>query len=88
MRLIEIASLPNGAHRNKTPNSVTDIHDGWAVVPNNIETVNFPFGDVVVEEKDGVMTVVEWIPGIVPAPDPSDPIDESLLVNSGFEGVD
>lgn len=70
MRIIEIAALSNGAHRNQTPNSLMAVPDGWAVVPDHMDTPNFPFGEVVVEELNGVMTVVEWIPGVMPEPEP------------------
>lgn len=70
MRIIEIAALSNGAHRNQTPNSLMAVPDGWAVVPDHMETPNFPFGEVVVEKLNGVMTVVEWIPGVVPEQEP------------------
>lgn len=64
MRVIEIAPLENGAHRNQSyPGFVPD---GWAVIPENIETPNFPFGEVEVKEIDRVMTVTEWIPGEFP----------------------
>ena len=65
MRAIEIAALSNGAHRNQTGN-FSVIPDGWAIVPDNIETPNFPFGEVIVEEIDGVATVTSWTPGIIP----------------------
>lgn len=66
MRIIEIAALSNGAHRNQTPNSLMAVPDGWAVIPSGMDTPNFPFGEVVVEKLNGVMTVVEWIPGAMP----------------------
>jgi hypothetical protein len=59
MRIIEITALSNGAHRNQTCNLKT-VPSGWAVVPEAIKTENFPFGDIEVEEINGVMTVVSW----------------------------
>ena len=78
MRIIEIIPLSNGAHRNQTHNSLITVPDGWAVVPDYMDTPNFPFGEVVVEELNGVMTVVEWTPGIIPEPpvNPDAPEDE------------
>ena len=68
MRIIEIAALSNGAHRNQSyPGFVPD---GWAVVPDHMETPNFPVGEVVVGKLNGVMAVVEWIPGVVPEQEP------------------
>ena len=70
MRIIEIAALSNGAHRNQTPNSLMVVPDGWAVVPDGMETPNFPFGSVTVEDVNGVPTVTAWIPGTMPEPEP------------------
>lgn len=68
MRIIEIAALSNGAHRNQSyPGFVPD---SWAVIPDHMDTPNFPFGEVAVEEVAGVLTVTAWIPGIVPEPEP------------------
>ena len=70
MQIIEIKALENGAHRNQN-GFIGDIPDGWAVIPDNIETQNFPFGDIDVEEIDGIMTVTRWVPGIIPGQEPS-----------------
>ena len=56
MAIIEIEPLGNGAHWNQSPNAPISIPDGWAVIPEGMETENFPFGDVTVEEVNGVMT--------------------------------
>ena len=69
MTIIEISTLENGAHRNQTGNMCT-IPDGWAVIPDGMETENFPFGDVTAEEINGVMTVTRWTPGEIPEPEP------------------
>lgn len=69
MRIIEIAPLENGAHRNQS-GSFRNIPTGWAVVPVGMETDNFPFGEVVAEEIDGVMTVTSWVAGEIPEPEP------------------
>lgn len=69
MRAIEIAALSNGAHRNQTGLSV--LPDGWAVIPDDMVCENFPFGDLSVEEIDGVMTVTGWTPGAISEPEPA-----------------
>lgn len=69
MRAIEIAALSNGAHRNQTGLDV--LPDGWAKIPDEMETQNFPFGVVTAEEIDGVMTVTGWTPGAMPEPEPA-----------------
>ena len=70
MRIIEIAPLHNGAHRNQTPSYLAKVPDGWAVVPDSLTTENFPFGEVVVEEVNGTLTVTAWTPGVMPEPEP------------------
>ena len=69
MRIIEIVALENGAHRNQT-GSFQAIPEGWAVIPDDMETANFPFGEVTAEEVDGIMTVTSWTPGEMPEPEP------------------
>ncbi len=68
MQMIEIAALDNGAHRNQTYHGV--LPEGWAKLPDSVETENFPFGEPTVEEIDGELTVTKWTPGIVPEPGP------------------
>lgn len=73
MRIIEIAPLENGAHRNQTIENgfyFRKLPAGWAVIPADMNTPNFPFGDVEVAEIDGVMTVTSWTPGVMPEPEP------------------
>ena len=78
MRIIEIAPLDNGAHRNQSyPGFVPD---GWAVIRDDLETENFPFGEVEVEEVNGVMTVTKWIPGEMPEPEPIPEPEEETSV--------
>jgi hypothetical protein len=79
--MIEIKALKNGAHRNQTYQGV--LLKGWAVILDTLETENFPFGDVVVEEIEGVMTVTSWTPIEIPEPTPEpsaqDDIDAMLV---------
>lgn len=70
MRLIEIQALENGAHNNQTINGVIPVPAGWAVIPEDMECENFPFGEVEAAEIDGVMTVTKWTPGTMPEPEP------------------
>lgn len=69
MYMIEIAALDNGAHRNQTCNGF--LPDGWALVPANLETKNFPFGEITVEDMDGRMVVATWTPLPMPEPEPA-----------------
>lgn len=69
MRIIEIAPLENGAHRNQN-GGLSVIPSGWAVVPTNMVCENFPFGEIEVDEINGNMTVIKWTPGVMPEPEP------------------
>ena len=71
MRIIEIAALGSGAHRNQSiALGKPYIPDGWAIIPDGLEMENFPFGELTVEEINGVPTVIGWTPGVMPAPAP------------------
>lgn len=70
MRIIEIAPLENGAHRNQN-GGMSVVPSGWAVIPADMVCENFPFGEVEVAEIDGVMTVTKWTPGEMPEPKPT-----------------
>lgn len=63
--IIKIEPYENGGHPNQSIHPKF-IPDGWAIIPDDLETLNFPFGDVEVENIDGVMTVTKWIPKDIP----------------------
>ena len=88
MKIIEIAALSNGAHRNQTSNSLMAVPDGWAVVPDHMDTPNFPFGEVAVEKLNGVMTLAAWIPGIVPELEPEAEEEQTAQENSVWDELD
>ncbi len=68
MRIVKIKAFENGAHQNQTGN-FTIVPEGYAVIPEDLETPNFPFGEVTAEEIDGVMTVTKWVAGTMPKPE-------------------
>ena len=71
MRIVEISTTANGAHRNQTINGTLPvIPEGWAVVPDDMVCENFPFGDVFVDNIDGTLTVIQWIAGELPEEEP------------------
>ncbi len=78
MRIIEINALDNGAHNNQTINGVIPVPSGWAVIPDDMECENFPFGEVEVTEVNGVMTVTKWTPSEIPEPEPIPEPEASL----------
>lgn len=65
MRIIEVKAFPNGGHRNQMGN-FDFVPAGYAVIPENMETPNFPFGEVETKTIDGVLTVTKWTPGTIP----------------------
>lgn len=81
MKIIEIAPLDNGAHRNQN-GGLSVVPAGWAIIPADMVCENFPFGEVEVAEINGVMTVTKWTPGDMPAPEPipePEPTTEDIL---------
>lgn len=68
MRIIEIAALDNGAHRNQD-GQLSKVPEGWAMIPESMDLENFPFGKVTAEEIEQVMTVTGWVPGVLPEPE-------------------
>ncbi len=88
MKIIEIKTLSNGAHRNQQKNGeFATIPEGWAVIPEEMECENFPFGEVEAEKIDGVMTVTKWTAGEMPEtvePSESTPtLDERVTALEG-----
>lgn len=76
MRMIEIAPLNNGAHRNHTHHGV--LPEGWAVIPDDMDTPNFPFGEIAVEDVDGVPTMTSWEPLPMPEPTPEPEVEPDV----------
>ena len=64
MKIMEVAALPNGGHRNQDCHGV--VPDGWAVIPEGMELPNFPFGLAQTQVVDGVLTLTGWTPGELP----------------------
>ena len=85
MKIIEIQSLENGSHRNQTGDFEV-IPQGFAVIPDDMETPNFPFGDVETEEIDGVVTVTKWKANTIPEVKESEkPISETEKLRADID---
>lgn len=67
LRIVEVKSLPGGGHRSQGYHGF--IPNGYALVPEDMDTPNFPYGEVKATEVDGVMTVTKWTPGELPVPE-------------------
>lgn len=81
MKLIKIDKFDNGSHDNQITNSNIKVPDGWASIPDDMDTPNFPFGDIVVKDIDGIMTVIKWTPIEIPniVEDDPEPTQEEKL---------
>ena len=81
MQMMEIAALENGAHNNQTYHGI--LPNGWALIREDVSTLeSFPFGEVIAEKVDGLMTMTKWIPGTMPEPAPEpekEPTTEEIL---------
>lgn len=66
IKIIKIIPYSNGAHANQTIQNNTPIPEGYALIPQELDTPNFPFGDIEVEEIDNIMTVTSWTPRDIP----------------------
>ena len=79
MTIIKVDSHEDGGHDNQRINGMSSdtfpIPEGWALIPEHIGTPesleNFPFGEITVEDRDGVPTVTGWTP--LPIPEPERP---------------
>ena len=69
MKIIKINSLQNGAHDNQTTGGTIPVSDGWAIIPDGMETPNFPFGDITVDNQTPPV-VTSWTPLPIPEPEP------------------
>lgn len=84
MIIIKIALNSNGSHSNQTLDNCTPetfpVPEGWAVIPASLGTPetleHFPFGDITVEDVDGVPTVTSWTPLPIPEPEKPEPEPE------------
>ena len=77
MRIIKITANENGSHWNQKKDFGFDIiPEGCAVIPEDMETPNFPFGELTAEKIDGIMTVTSWKAGTIPEsqPEPEQPV--------------
>ena len=79
MNIIEIKKNENGSHDNISADYLETVPEGWAVIPDDMETPNFPFGSIEVEEVDGVMTVTGWVAGDIPEAEPAPPSEGEKL---------
>ncbi len=81
MRIVEIQTLDNGAHRNQTVSGAVAVPDGWAEIPADVTIPEtFPFVDLAVEGNK----VVRMTAGVVPDPEPEPTETEQLRADVDF----
>ena len=84
MKIIEIAALDNGAHRNQTTTSNT-IPKGWAEIPGDVTIPDtFPFVDVVTSGGKIVSLRAREVPAPEPEPEPEPTETEQLRADVDF----
>lgn len=84
MRIIEIQTLTNGAHRNQTTTSTT-IPTGWAEIPADLAIPEtFPFVDIQVEDGKVVSMTAGVVPDSEPGPEPEPTEMEQLRADIDF----
>lgn len=81
MKIIQIQANKNGAHAYQSVDRLAKLPTGWAIVPEDMETPNLPYGDIAVEKICGVPTVTSWTPREMPeVPEAEEePTTEELL---------
>ena len=70
MKIIRIEPGVNGSHNNQTTNGTIPLPDGWAIIPDGMETPNFPFGSITVDNQTPPV-VTSWTPLPIPEPEPA-----------------
>lgn len=73
MKIVEIVAQYNGGHRNMDTNGTT-VPSGWAIVPAGLDTPNFPFGNITVDEQTPPV-VLTWEPLPIPEPEPEPEVE-------------
>lgn len=66
MRIVEILQQENGSHRNQESGYFNEENcpEGWAVIPDDMECENYPFGSITVKGN----VVKKWVPVEIPLP--------------------
>lgn len=78
MKIIEIAPLSNGAHRNQTGQFST-ISDGWAQIPDDMPIPEtFPFVTLTVDGQTVTGITAGTVPTPAPVPTPDNPEADAM----------
>ena len=67
IRIIKPEELWTGAHCNLEVNTLEECPPDWAVVPDTLNTPNYPYGKVTVADRgDGILEVTSWEANPIP----------------------
>ena len=71
MWIVNLTANPNGSHNNHRADNITDVPEGWAVIPDDFAVPeSFPF--VLIEALNGIVTgMTEGIVPPAPKPEPT-----------------
>lgn len=80
MWIVKLTANPNGSHNNQKADHISEVPDGWAMIPDDFSVPSsFPFVDMEAEEWDGVLTVTNMVGVEVPdAPEPAPTWNEQM----------
>ena len=74
IRILNPIEQWDGSHANLIVSTIKECPPDWAVVPDTLDTTNYPYGKVTItEHPDGYHVVTAWIPNPIPVgPTPSE----------------
>lgn len=84
MRMIQIAPDARGAHDNQSGPAVP-VPAGWAIIPDGLDTPNFPFGEITVDDS-APPVVTSWT--ALPIPEPEEEPDAPTALDQLRADVD
>ena len=58
-KFIKIEPFDNGAHDNLTTILELEQNEEWAIIPDDMETPNFPFGEIEYKNEEIIEKVIE-----------------------------
>lgn len=76
MWIVKLTANPNGSHNNHRADHISEVPDGWAMIPDGFPVPSsFPF--VVIEAENGVVTSMTEVE-VPPAPEPAPTWNEQM----------
>lgn len=91
MKIIEIAALENGGHRNQFTSTAIPVPEGWAIIPDDMEIPKtFPFVNITVLDEYVTSMTAGVMPPPGPDPEPEGDVwdDMAGAIREGVNDVD